>query len=783
MPINPRPIQKNNDNDWTPVDLFAEPRSRDTQKPVSDNDAWTVVDLFAEPEEPAGRTIGGTVKDIGISVAKGVVGLGEAAVGLADIPTFGIVGKTMEGYLGYDPKKTQEFLSEFYSPEQKRAFGEVEQAVGFLGTIKESLKHPSTIGHAAVESFPLMLGGAAAARGLLAIGMKSPLLAGAIGEGIVSAGAAAEQTRQQTEDGLLTVKQALISAISGSGTAMFSLVGGRVAQKLGLVDVDTFLAGGSNVTSTGVIKRIIGGGISEGAFEELPQSMQEQVWLNAALDKPLMDGVAEAGATGMLAGAAMGAGFNIYTRRIDEAPPTARDELLEDYEKDATAKEILTGREEAKRVRAEALEAEEAAAVFEEEAIEREVIPEEKPIRPKEEAIEDDKEKERRLARIEREREEPGRPIPEPVPSREEIEAGRILEEAADEAREIKPEVAKKEPIKFVGTRETAKGEFPIFEDKSGFQIDYKPAEHEISNVTEYEAAKPRLAEEPKVEKPKVAEKEPWEMAKDEFDKTITEKRFSEDIPKAERPILAVKAEGKVYTDEKARLHADIMEQVPEEVDLTGLETGWVIDGKFQYQLPKIHKELVKKAISEGKPVPKEVLAEYPDLAPAKPIIPKPPKPTPPEAVEKEIKVEPIPKVEPKEAMTYEKGITLKRAQEITGDKSPSIAQIRDAFDKMAEAEQKSVINNVRSELKEEEAEKKEILKLRKEAFVPDKPIYTERLKTTNKAIERRKRQLQDFINRAKPIPKVAPKPKKEPKVEVPVEKAPTKPEPSEASI
>ena len=366
MPINPRPIPKNDVDDWTAVNLFPDSNAagRGMPKVSADDSDWTTVDLFAKPEEPVARTIGGTIKDIGVSVAKGVIGLGEAAVGLADIPTFGIVGKTMEGYLGYDPKKTQEFLGEFYSPVQKKAFGEVEQAVGFLGTIKESLKHPSTIGHYAIESFPLMLGGASAARGLLAIGMKSPLLAGAIGEGIVSAGAAAEQTRQQTEDGLLTAKQALIPAISGAGTAMFALVGGLVAQKLGIIDVDTFLAGGSNVTTTGVIKRIIGGGITEGAFEELPQSMQEQVWLNAALDKPLLEGVPEAGATGMLAGAAMGAGFNIFTGGV-AGDPTARDELLEDYEKDATAKEILTGREEAKRVRAEDLEAEESAAVFE----------------------------------------------------------------------------------------------------------------------------------------------------------------------------------------------------------------------------------------------------------------------------------------------------------------------------------------------------------------------------------------------------------------------------------
>nr|MBL0731269.1 PLxRFG domain-containing protein [Desulfobacterales bacterium] len=65
---------------------------------------------------------------------------------------------------------------------------------------------------------------------------------------------------------------------------------------------------GNNKTTAGVAKGIVAGGFTEGAFEELPQSMQEQIWLNAALGKPLTEGVPEAGATGMLTGMAMGAG-------------------------------------------------------------------------------------------------------------------------------------------------------------------------------------------------------------------------------------------------------------------------------------------------------------------------------------------------------------------------------------------------------------------------------------------------------------------------------------------
>ena len=294
------------------------------------------------------RTFGGTLKDIAITGAKGVVGVGESVVGLADIPTFGYVGKGMEKYLGYDPEKTQEMLYGQYSPAQKEAFENVSQAKGFIPTIKESIKNPSTIGHAILESAPQMLGGAAAAKKLLSSGLLkmtptwSKVISSAMGEGLVSAGASAESVRQQTDDGLLTPKQAAISVASGIGTGLFSVAGGRVAEKFGFADPDTFLAGGSNVTKTGIIKRILGGGISEGAFEELPQSMQEQVWLNAALDKPLLDGVGEAGATGLLSGMTMGAGFNVFTG--DSATKTGESSIDAEKNKqiDAQAENIIS---------------------------------------------------------------------------------------------------------------------------------------------------------------------------------------------------------------------------------------------------------------------------------------------------------------------------------------------------------------------------------------------------------------------------------------------------------
>lgn len=290
------------------------------------DDATKFEDSLPKPEQPE-RTFMGTVGDVGVAAAKGIVGVGQAAVGIADIPG-GYAGKMLQETTGYDPEETQNFLETLYSDAQKFADQRVRNARGIVGTTVEALKHPSTIGLSAVESLPSMFGGAAIARGGMGIAAKyipavaksigagsltAPIIASAAGEGAVTAGISAEQIREQTPDGLLTPKQSALAIASGALTGAIAVIGGKLANRIGVPDPDVLLASGkSTVTSNGVIKRIVGGGISEGIFEELPQSVQEQVWLNAALDKPLWEGVPEAGVTGALTGAVMGGGANIF---------------------------------------------------------------------------------------------------------------------------------------------------------------------------------------------------------------------------------------------------------------------------------------------------------------------------------------------------------------------------------------------------------------------------------------------------------------------------------------
>ncbi|HCF5769802.1 LPD38 domain-containing protein [Pseudomonas aeruginosa] len=289
-----------------------------TAQPLS-----TSFDPSSATEEKS-STFRRVVGDTGISLLKGAIGVPEAAVGIADIVTGGQAGKAAEG-LGFRPKEAKQILDDLYTPEQKAANQRVAQAEGFVDTAQAMLANPSTIAHTVAESAPSMLAGGAVGRGVGALTKLPAWALGAVGEGAIGAGQAAESIRQSTDDGLLSAKQSGAALLSGLGTGALAGLGGKAAQKLGISDVDTLLAGGAaQASSKSLPRRVVEGALTEGALQELPQSMQEQAWQNFALDQPLGQGVAEAGAAGLLAGGVMGAGGGvIHARPHSEAAPEA----------------------------------------------------------------------------------------------------------------------------------------------------------------------------------------------------------------------------------------------------------------------------------------------------------------------------------------------------------------------------------------------------------------------------------------------------------------------------
>ncbi|RSZ54070.1 PLxRFG domain-containing protein [Pseudomonas aeruginosa] len=289
-----------------------------SQQPVTGGEKpW---EEFGGETKEEGRGLIGHARDLGLSVAKGVIGVPEAAVGLADIPTEGRVGKFLEnqdGMLGFRPREAKDFLSDLHTDQYKQQQQDFQNADGVVDKTLHAVQNPSMVVNTVAESLPSMLAGGAVGRGVRTLAPAlAPVAAGAAGEGAVMAGQQAEQIRQETDDGLLTPAQSGAAVATGVLGSLFSLAGGSLAKKLGIGDADTLLAGGANpgqlaselasMPAKSIPRKVIEGAISEGFLEELPQSASEQVLQNLALGRDWASGLDEAMVMGTLAGMAMG---------------------------------------------------------------------------------------------------------------------------------------------------------------------------------------------------------------------------------------------------------------------------------------------------------------------------------------------------------------------------------------------------------------------------------------------------------------------------------------------
>lgn len=275
-----------------------------------------------QPAKERSSVLRRAVGDTAVTAVKAAIGWPESVVGIADLATAGYAGKALEA-VGYKPKEARAILDTLYSPEQQEANRAVSEAEGFMGTVKAAVQNPSTIAHAVIESAPSMIGGAGVARGVMrALPRVGAAVASAIGEGVISAGSAAEQIRQESDTGLLTRRQTALAAGSGVLTGVIGRAGSKLAGKIGLEDIDVLLTKGGRSTAKNIARRVAsvpGGMLSEGVFEELPQSAQEQVLQNIATGKPWNEGLDQSMAMGMLSGAAMGGGAQLISGKASVA--------------------------------------------------------------------------------------------------------------------------------------------------------------------------------------------------------------------------------------------------------------------------------------------------------------------------------------------------------------------------------------------------------------------------------------------------------------------------------
>ena len=297
------------------------------------------------------RGFSGWARDVGATALKGAIAVPEAAVGLMDIPTGGRVGKFLEnkdGAFGFRPKEAKEAVNEWHSDATKQAQQKFQQADGLVDKFGVALENPSLVATAVGESIPSMMAGGVVARGFLGAAKagafgnaaakaadttKGAVLAGAAGEGATMAGAQASAIRQETEDGLLTPGQSGAALATGAIGAALGYGGGKLADRLGIGNVDTMLAQGQQglakefadaaamaatnpmqaaAKAKSLPRQVIEGAIVEGVFEELPQSVTETVIQNLALNKPWAEGLDDAIVLGLLSGGAMGGGAAGY---------------------------------------------------------------------------------------------------------------------------------------------------------------------------------------------------------------------------------------------------------------------------------------------------------------------------------------------------------------------------------------------------------------------------------------------------------------------------------------
>ena len=284
-------------------------------------------------------------REVGITGLKGTIGVPEAAVGVADIFTLGYAGKLLE-QAGYEPGEARRILETGYGEKTKQAYKEFAEAEGVVDKAIAALTNPRIIAHTVGEALPLMLAGGAVGRGVAALAPRLAAGAAGIGEGVVTAGGAAEQTRQQAESGLLTPGQAGLALSTGVVTGGLGYLGGRIADQLGIGDIDTMIVAAqrSPKASRSLAIQLVYGAVQEGLLEELPQSVQEQVHQNYATGRPLMEGVADSAVLGALAGAVMGGGAQVVRRLAGEpepppsprgAPPPGAPPELAEFEREA----------------------------------------------------------------------------------------------------------------------------------------------------------------------------------------------------------------------------------------------------------------------------------------------------------------------------------------------------------------------------------------------------------------------------------------------------------------
>lgn len=337
----------------------------------------------AERERRANQNTG-AFGDAITSLERGIYSLPSAITGLADIVPSAVLGiRPMSAtadfigdVTGLDWDRFAEEQQQEYSDEYLRQQAEVEKAKG-LDVVPALLKNPRVLAGDVLSSLPHMIaGGGLGAAARMALPKLGALAGAGVGEGAIMAGASMADMEQAGVDPRLA---SLLSLGVGGIGAGIGIAGGKLADRLGIADPETYLQrffaeetkiGRQQLlplTTTQKAGAAAGraglGGALEGA-EEFAQSSVETAAMNIGTGEDIGEGVLTQGLRGAVSGAVLGGGANVL-RDVANPPRMAiTDQRVPDAEtpqappEGETPEQIELFRRRAQRMADEARQAE-----------------------------------------------------------------------------------------------------------------------------------------------------------------------------------------------------------------------------------------------------------------------------------------------------------------------------------------------------------------------------------------------------------------------------------------
>jgi len=285
-----------------------------------------------EAERTRSNTWGEAAANLPIQALSSAVGLGQAAYGLGNMATFGLLDRAAG--LSGNFQETQQILSGWQSGPTQQAAQNVQTAFddrGILAGLGEAATSPAYLQQLLVGNAASLLPGAAAARAGAVAGAANATARGLTGEAAQAATSqAAQRALGRAVGGQVAgaVNVGTINAVEDAGgSELQQQLGGLGAGALAGVAAPALmrltgagaleaaaanaLPGGAalGLGSGGIVRNVLGGAAREAA-EEAPQSASERIAQNLFVPgADLFEGVGQAAAIGGLAGGLLGGGM------------------------------------------------------------------------------------------------------------------------------------------------------------------------------------------------------------------------------------------------------------------------------------------------------------------------------------------------------------------------------------------------------------------------------------------------------------------------------------------